>query len=116
MKDDFEQQIENTYSEGKQINTKGYFNINLLNQHSDELRWVEIMEHFQKKLVTEPTRVTNKTSTLIDHMYVRDPEEIRVVKVPKIAMSDFPTCLVYHSVFGTKHSHTTIKYRSHIKY
>ncbi len=89
--------------------------INLLNPNNDELSWVEMLENFQtKQLVTERTRVTNKTSTLIDHMYVTDPDKIRAVKVPKIAMSDhLPTCLVHHSGFGTKHSHTTIKYRSY---
>ncbi len=58
----------------------GDFNITLFNPDNEELSWVEIMNNFQtKQLVTEPTRVTNKTQTLIDHIYVTDPVTIRAV-------------------------------------
>ncbi len=34
-----------------------------------------------KQLVTESTRITNKISNLIDHMYVTNPDKIRTAKV-----------------------------------
>ncbi len=47
--------------------------------------------------------------------YICKSDNIKHI-VPQIAMSDhFPSCLVHHSGFGTKHSHTIIiKYRSYI--
>ena len=64
------------------------------------------------QIVTESTRVTENTSTLLDHVFTSVPHKIRSVKVPRIGLSDhYPTCIVFKESFGRKHSHTTIKYR-----
>ncbi len=72
------------------------------------------MENYQfSQLINEPTRVTNKSRTLIDHIFTTTPDKVRSTKVPKIGISDhYPTVVGYKDTFGRKHTHTTIKYRS----
>ena len=65
-------------------------------------------------MVTEATRVTPDSSTLIDHVYSNRPENVENVDVPKIGLSDhFPiffTCKMH--VHQPKDNHFTISYRS----
>lgn len=66
-----------------------------------------------EQIIKEPTRVTSSTATLVDHIYVSNPEKVRAVKISKIAISDhFPTNFIYKANFGNKQSHHTIKFRS----
>ena len=76
--------------------------------------WKELLVGFQlEQMIAEPTRATDTTSTLIDHIYVSQKECIRATKVPKIAISDhYPTCAVWKLKFSQKQQHTHIKYRS----
>ncbi len=71
------------------------------------------MENFQfSQLIIEPTRITDKTATLITHMITSTHERVRAVKLAKISISDhFPTIAVFKDSFGSKHTHTSIKYR-----
>ena len=46
------------------------------------------------QLVTSPTRLTQCSSTIIDHVYTSNPENITETFVPYYAISDhFPVCL-----------------------
>ena len=64
------------------------------------------------QIIKEPTRVTNTSATLVDHVFTSVPCKVRTTKVPKIGISDhFPTCFVLKSSFGMKHIHTKLKYR-----
>ena len=66
----------------------GDFNKNLLNQHKD-LEWENFATSLGfSQLVCEPTRVTDTSSTLIDHIYSNFDENITSVHVSKIAVSD----------------------------
>ncbi len=58
--------------------------------------------------------VPERSQTLLDHMYVTAPDNIRKHHVPQSGMSDhYPVCLV-HKVSGQRNGHhTTIKYRSY---
>ncbi len=96
----------------------GDFNIDLLKSDADNNTWLELMENYQfSQLINEPTRVTNKSRTLIDHILTTTPDKVRCTKVPKIGISDhYPTVVVYKDTFGRKHTHTTIKYRSEINF
>ncbi len=39
------------------------------------------MENFQfSQLISEPTRITDKTATLIDHIFTSTPKRVREVK------------------------------------
>ena len=49
-----------------------------------------------------PTRVTEKSSSLIDLVYVSNPAKIRATKVSKIAMSDHYPTSVSHFWFWSK--------------
>ncbi len=91
----------------------GDLNIDLLKP--DEERWSDIVEAFSfTQLINEPTRVTEKSQTLLHHMYVTSPDNIRKHHVPKSGMSDhYPVCLV-HKVSGQRNGqNTTLKYRSY---
>lgn len=65
-------------------------------------------------MVSQPTRVTPTSSTLIDHIYTNMEENVNHVSVSKISISD------HYVIFGNrklnfsigKHCHQTISYRS----
>ncbi len=92
----------------------GNFNIDLLKSDADSNTRLELMENYQfSQLINEPTRVTNKSRTLIDHILSTMPDKVRYTKVSKIGITDhYPTVVVYRDTFGSKHTHITIKYRS----
>ena len=103
----FENQITNAYLEGCQLSVMGDFNIDLLVNNTSSKSWLHLNENFQlHQLINEPTRVTLNSATLVDHAFTSSSAKVRAVKVPKIGLSDhYPTC-------GSKHYHTSIKYRS----
>lgn len=73
----------------------GDFNINLLSQNSQSDNWMNINRAFNlTQLVTEPTRITSVSQTLIDHVYTNCPVHIKCISVPKLSLSDhFPVCI-----------------------
>ena len=64
------------------------FNMNL------NKKWCNLIELFDLSLlVTQPTRVTESSSTIIDHIYTTHPENIIESFVPSYSISDhFPIC------------------------
>ena len=66
------------------------------------------------QLVNCPTRVTNSTSTLIDHIYTTYEENISDARVAQIGLSDHYAIFCCRKInFSLKsNSHKTIKYRS----
>ena len=112
----FETMTENAYNEGKEMIIMGDFNIDLLKPDSVPTRWSRLIDAYNTtQLIQEPTRIQGDSETLIDHMYVTNPEHVRTSKVPKIDISDhFPTCMIHlHNGALRKNHHTTIKYRSY---
>ena len=110
----FEDCIENVLREDKEIYIMGDINRDLLN---DQIKtaWTDYMEPFGlTQLVSEATRVTSDSRTLIDHIYSNCPENVTSLDVPKIGLSD------HYPIFFTrkmhvqppKMSHYTISYRS----
>ena len=79
--------------------------------------WQDTIDgHQLTQIVRDPTRVTADTQTLIDHIYVSHPGNVKACKVSTIALSDhYPVCFVRHlrANYDRKHGHTTIKYRSY---
>ena len=64
-----EQATEKAYLEAKEINMLGDFNFNLLRENTETRHWLHITDSFNfTQLVTEPTRVTENSETLIDHV------------------------------------------------
>ena len=87
----FEDCIEKVLQEEKEIYLLGYINRDLLNNQIRSV-WNDYVEPFGlTQVVTEPTRVTSNSQTLIDHIYCNCPENVKSVCVPKLGLSDhFP--------------------------
>ena len=106
--------MENVLKEEKEIYLMGDINRDLLNSNVNKA-WTDYMEPFGlSQLVSEATRVTNETRTLIDHIYSNCPENVNSLNVPKIGLSDhFPIFFTRKMhVHPPKTNHHTISYRS----
>ena len=110
----FEDCMETVLREEKEIYIMGDINRDLLNNQI-KTAWTDYMEPFGlTQLVSEATRVTHDSRTLIDHIYSNCPENVTSLDVPKIGLSD------HYPIFFTrkmhvqppKMSHYTISYRS----
>ena len=79
--------------------------------------WQDITDgHQLTQTVRDPTTVTADTQTLIDHIYVSHPGNVKACKVSTTSLNDhYPVCFVRHlkANYDRKHGHTTIKYRSY---
>ena len=110
----FENQITTAYLESSQLSILGDFNIDLLVNNTSSKSWLQLAENFQlHQQINKPTRGSLNSATLVDHIFTSLNAKVRAVKVPKLGLSDhYPTCIVMKDGFGTKHCHTSIKYRS----
>ena len=108
----FEGQLENAYLECKEIIVMGDFNVHLLSLEEKFVSLLEVMNLFSlKQIIEEPTRITPYTASLIDHIYVSNPERVQAVKVSRISISDhFPTTFVYKASSGNKQCHFVTKF------
>ena len=59
------------------------------------------------QLVCDPTRVTENSSTLIDHIYTNFDENITHVHVCKISISD------HYAIFGNRKLNNCVKSNTH---
>jgi len=112
--DDFITMIDKVKEISSNILLLGDFNIDMFKSHPSWECTTNMVG--LKQLVTEPTRVTETSATLLDHIYTTDKSRIAGVTVPKVGISDhFATCcnwvLKTDKVFR-KQKHTTIRYRS----
>ena len=110
----FEDCIENVLKEEKELYLLGDINRDLLNTQIKR-SWSEYMEPFGlNQLVSEATRVTSTSKTLIDHVYSNCSENVTSIHVPKIGLSDhFPIFFTRKMhVQPSKGKHYTISYRS----
>ena len=110
----FEECIENVLKEEKELYLLGDINRDLLNTKIKK-SWSEYMEPFGlNQLVSEATRVTSISETLIDHIYSNCPENVTSINVPKIGLSDhFPIFFTRKMhVKPSKGKHYSISYRS----
>ena len=90
--------------------------MNLLESNSNIRNWLQITESINlSQLVDTPTRVTETSSTLIDHAYSNKPENIADIFVPSYSISDhYPVCLT-RKLSNKKESdnqHKTISFRN----
>ena len=101
--------MDNASKEGKEIILLGDSNKNLLPDNSDR-EWLNLaLSLGLTQLISEPTRVTNSTKTLIDHINSSIQENISRVSVSK-HYAIFRNRKL--TSFAHKHFHYTIKYRS----
>ena len=111
----FEDMTEKVLKEEKETYFLGDFNRDLLNSQIKK-SWLEYMEQFGLiQQVTVPTRQTEVSSTLIDHVYSNSPSNISSVTVPKVGLSDHYPIFLTRKINASlpKSSHYTIKYRSY---
>ena len=69
----------------------GDFNIDLIQDNYKSRKWKHLMNTFGlTQMVNEPTRVTENSATLIDHVYIADSNLVQeiYITVPNITISD----------------------------
>ena len=111
----FEDCVENVLKEDKEIYLMGDINRDLLNNQIKHA-WLDYMAPFGlTQLVSEATRVTSDSRTLLDHIYSNCPANVNSLTVPKIGLSDhFPIFFTRKMhVKPPKMNHYTISYRSY---
>ena len=112
----FANSLEQSFLEQKECMIIGDFNLNLQDSSSRVNSWIESLSSLNyTQLVNEPTRVTQYSSTLIDHAFTNKPSNISNVFVPKLSISDhYPVCLTrkVNSRHVAEHPHKIISYRS----
>ena len=112
--DRFEDFIDIVFDQNKEFIILGDFNRNSLNCEI-ERDWGNFTSSLGlTQLISEPTRVTQESQTLIDHIYTNNEETIQSVSVEKMCISDhfavFCNCKSHASV--SKNTHQVITYRS----
>ena len=81
--DRFEDFIENASEEGKEIILLGDFNKNLFEDNLDR-EWQNLtLSLGLTQLISQPTRVTSSSKTLIYHIYTSNEDNISSVRVKK---------------------------------
>ena len=99
----------------KEMYLMGDFNRDLM-QTNIKQSWVEYMESFGlHQTVNMPTRVTDQSATLIDHIYSNTHANILTIAVPHLGLSDHFPVFVSRKTNGScdvKNTHYTISYRS----
>ena len=86
---DFSEFVERCYGLNDEIIIFGDFNIDLLNPTSKN-RWLDNVTSplLLNQLISEPTRITNSSRTLIDHIYSSKSDNIAKSGVIKYSLSD----------------------------
>lgn len=109
----FESLLVKVDTEGKEIIICGDFNFDLLSKNVPN-KWDNLCNIFKmSQLVNEPTRVTNTSSTIVDHVYCNEPDNIIDIFIPPYSISDhYPVCLSHkRGVKKRKQLHDYITYR-----
>ena len=91
--DIYENQFRSAVNQFPEIFILGVFNIPFTSNNTCcNLRWSTFYSKYGiTQLITESTRVTQNTSSIIDHIYTTYPDHVSDIGVPKVAISDhFP--------------------------
>ena len=114
--DQVEQSLEKANSENKEILFLGDLNFNMLNKTGPVKAWLQKTENLHmSQLVCSPTRVTETSETIIDHVYSNVPDNIVSVSVPHYSISDhYPVCVTrkISNTFEKGPVHKFITYRN----
>ena len=108
----FEEELSIAQTTGLEIIRLGDFNINYSN--CSNKKWLHMVELFDlTQMFTTPTRVTQNTSSIIDHLYCSNTEHISDCFVPHYLISDhFPICFTRKINSKVKKScHISTSYR-----
>ena len=113
--DQVEQSLDEANTENKEIILLGDLNFNILNKTGHVKAWLQKTENLNfSQLVLSPSRVTDSSETIIDHVYSNVPDNIVSVSVPHYSISDhYPVCVTrkLSSSFDRGPVHKFINYR-----
>ena len=112
--DQFEDFKDIVFKENKEFILLGDFNKNLSPDRPDT-EWLNFtMSLGLSQMIDQPTRVTQMTSSLIDHIYTNVEENINHVSVCKLCISDHYAIVCNRKLNFSlgKYCHQTITYRS----
>ena len=109
----FEEELSIAQTPGLEVIIMGDFNLDL--SMNTNRKWLNLIELFDlSQLISQPTRVTETSSTIIDHGYTSHPENISESFVSHYSISDhFPVCFsrkINNKI--SKSDHITTSYRS----
>ncbi|CAC5371646.1 unnamed protein product [Mytilus coruscus] len=110
----FESMLTNVDIEDKEKIILGDFNIDLASRKIPA-KWSHLKNIFNlSQIVSVPTRVTQTSSTLVDHIYSNKPDNIHFFSVPKYSISDhYPVCISHkRGLKSKKKIHEYITFRS----
>ena len=113
--DRVENSLQLAYSENKNIILMGDVNIDLWKPHPLDTKWLELCSNFGLvQIITEPTRVTKTSESLIDHICVSEDAEIFDKTAVKYSISDHSPVLVKLDMKNKLQNpkFTEIKYRN----
>ena len=107
--------MEKCFLEQKECIVLGDFNFDILNIVGSSRVCPELMESFNySQLVDKPTRISQHSSTLIDHIFSNAPNNISPISVPQYSISDhLPVCLTRttQNLSDKGSAHKYIRYR-----
>ena len=115
--DSFEKEVSIAQATGLEIIMMGDFNIDY--NKSISKKWLNMIQIFDlSQLVSEPTRITEKSATIIDHVYTNHPENVTECFISKLAISDHsPVCFTRKvNCKIPKNEHVTTTYRCFKKF
>ena len=107
----FEEELSIAQSTGLEMIIMGDFNIDL--KSNQNRKWQNLIQLFDlSQLMSQPTRVTETTSTIIHHIYTSNPDVIIECFVSHNVVSDhFPVCIIRKLNEAAKSEHITTSYR-----
>ena len=110
--DAFAEELSIAQTTSLEIIVMGDLNIDLLN--CSNRKWLNLIQLFDlQQLISDPIRITNKTSALIDHLYCSNPENISDCFVSHHSISDhFPICFsrkINSKIKKTTHTSTSYR-------
>ena len=108
----FEKELSVAQTTGLEIILMGDFNIDYSPRVNQ--KWHRMVQLFDlSQLVKEPTRITESTATIIDHVYSTHPEHITECFISHFSISDhFPVCFSRKiNCKISKNDHITTTYR-----
>ena len=111
-----EEELSAAQTTGLEIILMGDINIDL--HICSNNKWLHLIQLFDlTQLVTDFTRITSSTATIIGHIYSSNPENIVECFVPPYAISDhFPVCItrkINHKYTKTEHMSTSYRCFKH---
>ena len=117
----FDMQLKGVVSQNLETHFLGDFNFHYLikdpnGNHFQNRAWGNtIHKHGFSQIIDTPTRITNQTSSLIDHIYTNTRDVIIDHQVPTYTISDhLPVCCTrYTGKMAKHHGHDMITYRSY---